>query len=124
MPISLLLDENLPFALIGALEERGCTVHHIKKLGKAGIKNGEVYRLAEDMDAWIVTRDADFQGLERFLRSSLRGIIVIKQHDVRTPVLLSTMNDLFSHHISLFSTSCVIVVNDEELRVFQRSPTR
>jgi predicted nuclease of predicted toxin-antitoxin system len=47
----ILLDENLPFALITFLEERGHAVFHIKKLGKSGIKNGEVSSLPRNLSA-------------------------------------------------------------------------
>ena len=47
MSIKFLLDENTPYALIGLLESRGFTVIHLKKIGKGGIKNGEVCEFAE-----------------------------------------------------------------------------
>jgi len=47
MSIEFLLDENLPFALVSFLEKRGYQVDHLKKMGKSGIKNGEVYKIAE-----------------------------------------------------------------------------
>ncbi|MEW6200628.1 MAG: DUF5615 family PIN-like protein [bacterium] len=53
MNIRFLLDENMPYALIALIEKRGFLVEHLKKIGKSGIKNGEVYKLAEekkDMD--------------------------------------------------------------------------
>ena len=55
MSISFLLDENIPFALIEFLERKGYHVIHLKKIGKSGIKNGEVYEIAEENKMWIVT---------------------------------------------------------------------
>ena len=66
MTIKFLLDENIPYALIDLLEKRGFTVEHLKRIGKQGIKNGEVYEIAEKEKMWIVTRDANFQNLRRF----------------------------------------------------------
>ena len=40
----ILLDENIPYAFIDFLEKKGHTVEHIKKIGKSGIKNGDVYK--------------------------------------------------------------------------------
>lgn len=61
MSIEFLLDENLPFELISFLENRSYRVDHLKKMGKSGIRNGEIYKIAEQNKAWVVTRDADFE---------------------------------------------------------------
>ena len=37
MSIKFLLDENIPYALIEYLEEKGFSVEHLKKMGKEGI---------------------------------------------------------------------------------------
>ncbi len=43
MNIKFLLDENMPFALVEFLKNKGYEAEHLKKLGKGGIRNGEVY---------------------------------------------------------------------------------
>jgi predicted nuclease of predicted toxin-antitoxin system len=45
MNTRFLLDENMPFALLELLRNRGYEADHLKKLEKVGIKNGEVYKL-------------------------------------------------------------------------------
>ena len=77
MSIKFLLDENIPYALIDLLEKRGFLVEHLKKTGMGGIKNGEVYKLAEKSKMWIVTRDADFQNYYRFIAHDIGGIILM-----------------------------------------------
>jgi len=52
--------ENIPFAFIDLLEGRGFSAHHLKKIGEQGIRNGEVYGIAERENMRIITRDADF----------------------------------------------------------------
>lgn len=51
MSIRFFLDENMPFALLKFLRDRGYEASHLKKLGKGGIKNGEVYKVAEEQDS-------------------------------------------------------------------------
>ena len=67
MNIKFLLDENIPYVLIKLLEKKGFSVAHLKKIGRGGIKNGEVYKLAEESKSWIITRDADFQNYYKFI---------------------------------------------------------
>ncbi len=78
MNIEFLLDENLPFALIDFLEQTGYSVNHLKKMGKSGIKNGEIYKIAQQSKSWIITRDADFENYYRFKNYTVEGIILIK----------------------------------------------
>lgn len=47
MSIKFLLDENTPYALIDLLENRGFTAMHLKKIGKGGIRKGEVFEFTE-----------------------------------------------------------------------------
>jgi predicted nuclease of predicted toxin-antitoxin system len=77
MNITFILDENLPFALLEFLKSQGYDANHIKNMGKTGIKNGEVYQVAEENDAWILTRDSDFKSYHKFVTHNVRGIIVL-----------------------------------------------
>jgi predicted nuclease of predicted toxin-antitoxin system len=81
MNIKFLLDENMPFALIEFLRNKGYKTEHLKKLGKSGIKNGEVYQVAEEKEAWILTRDSDFKNYHKFVTHSVEGIIVLTLND-------------------------------------------
>lgn len=120
MQPKILLDENLPFAFVSFFEQCGYTVFHIKKLGKSGIRNGEVYKLAEELNCWLITRDADFRSLEKFLRSNVLGIILLKQEDHRTPILLQTMKQLLEKESTLFSSSQLVIVEEGEVRILKR----
>lgn len=91
MSIKFLLDENIPYALIDLLESRGFTVMHLKKIGKGGIRNGEVSEVAEKNKMWIITRDADFQNIQKFNNYDVSGIILIKLTLTKTEYLLKSI---------------------------------
>jgi predicted nuclease of predicted toxin-antitoxin system len=91
MSIKFVLDENIPYALIDLLKKRGFDVQHLKKMGKQGIKNGEVYEIAENEKGWIITRDADFQNLRKFHSYNVGGIILFKLTRSKTEHLLNGM---------------------------------
>lgn len=91
MSVKFLLDENTPCALIDFLENRGFAVMHLKKMGKGGIRNGEVYELAERNKMWIITRDADFQNIRKFNNYDVAGIILIKLTLSKTNHLLKAI---------------------------------
>lgn len=118
--MTFLLDENLPFALIDAIERLDHTVHHIKKLGKSGIVNGEVYQLSIELRSWIITRDKDFLNLEKFYRYSVAGIIVIvSSKDLTVKELIETIAIFFDHHLDLCSIKRLITIEDGVVRTLE-----
>lgn len=70
MSIKFLLDENIPYALIDLLESRGFTVMHLKRIGKGGIRNGEVLNLQKRIRCGLL------QGMQIFRTS--RNLVIIR----------------------------------------------
>ncbi len=93
-----LLDENLPYALLDWLHQKGYTVEHLKKIGQTGIRNGDVYRLAETKGCWIVTRDADFQSRYNFVQYNVAGVILFKLSESKTSLIIRAMKRLLKDH--------------------------
>ncbi len=118
MSIKFLLDENIPYALIDLLEKRGILVEHLKKTGMGGIKNGEVYKLAEKSKMWIVTRDADFQNYYRFIAHDIGGIILIKLTITKTSYLLKTIDGFLDKYKDKLPEKHLIIVEDEIIRIY------
>ncbi len=118
MSIGFLLDENIPFALINFLEKRGYSVEHLKKTGRGGIRNGEVYKLAEESKMWIITRDADFQSYYKFVSHDIGGIILIKLTITKTGHLLKTMARFLDKYNDKLSEKHLIIVEDMVIRIY------
>lgn len=118
MSMKFLLDENIPYALIGLLQERGFDVQHLKRMGKQGIKNGEVYEIAENEKSWIVTRDADFQNLRKFHSYNVAGIILFKLTRSKTDYLLNAMIALLGKHKDKFASKNLIIVEDYGVKIY------
>lgn len=119
MKIEFLLDENIPYALIDLLEKKNFTVEHLKKIGKQGIKNGEVYKIAENEKMWIVTRDADFQSLHRFYTYNMPGIILFKLTKSKTEYLLDAMSKLLDEHKDKITEKNLIIVEDYTVKIYE-----
>lgn len=118
MSIKFLLDENIPYALIDFLEKKGFSVDHLKKIGKGGIKNGEVYKRAEENKLWIITRDADFQNYYKFISHDIGGIILIKLMITKTSYLLEKIKTFFDKYEDKLSSKHLIIVEDETIRIY------
>ena len=118
MTIKFLLDENIPYALINFLEKKDFAVEHLKKLQMSGIKNGEVYKIAEKRKMWIITRDADFQNYYRFSSYDVGGVIVIKLTLTKTNYLLKAMERFLAKYQDKLLEKHLIIVEDEIIRIY------
>ncbi|HWF43352.1 MAG TPA: DUF5615 family PIN-like protein [Candidatus Kapabacteria bacterium] len=120
MNAAFLLDENIPYSLIEFLEKRGHITHHVRKLGKVGIRNGEVYQLAVDLQAWIVTRDKDFRSYVKFLTYQVPGVIVIESETELTRKQVVNVFDRFlSSFESMLSEKRLIVLENHEVKIIE-----
>jgi predicted nuclease of predicted toxin-antitoxin system len=116
--VAFLLDENIPYSLIAFLEKRGFKADHVRKLGKAGIRNGEVYQLACELRAWIVTRDKDFRSYTKFISYDVPGVIVIESESELTRQQVVNVFDRFlAAFENRLSSKCLIVIEDEEIKI-------
>jgi predicted nuclease of predicted toxin-antitoxin system len=118
MNIKFLLDENMPFALLEYLKNKGYEVKHLKKVDKVGIKNGEVYKFAEKIGSWILTRDSDFKSYHKFICHDVKGIIVFALKDTRTINVLKVIERFLESHIEKLSSKNLIIIEDSGIRIY------
>ncbi len=119
MSIKFLLDENMPFALLEFLKNREYEAYHLKKLEKVGIKNGEVYKLAEGMGTWILTRDSDFRSYHKFITHNVRGIIVFMLSDTTTRNMLDVMNRFLKTHCEKLASKHLMIIDDDTVKIYK-----
>ncbi len=115
--MNFLLDENMPFDLMVEFEKTGHQVFHIKKMGKTGIKNGEVYTLAKLLEAWIITRDVDFASETKFLMYKPVGVIYFGLRDTTVRNVILTFRKLMANETIDFKEPQLIKVFEDGLEV-------
>ena len=118
--ISVLLDENMPFNLIELFEKVGHITYHVKKLGKTGIKNGEVYKLSLELKAWIITRDSDFENLAKFEQYDPYGVVVIKTNITTSVFLRKLFKTLLEKKSIDFSQQQLIVIDEDGIKILKQ----
>lgn len=118
MTTKFLLDENMPLALCEFLENKGFHVDHLKTLDKGGIKNGEVYKIAEIENAWIITRDSDFESYRKFITYNVAGVIVFKLTETKTPYLIKVMKRFLEIHQNKLLAKHLIIIEDKEIKIY------
>ncbi len=119
MSFKFLLDENMPFDLIECIRNKGYEANHLKIMEKGGIKNGEVYKIAQENDYWILTRDSDFKNYQKFIIYDVKGIIVLALSNTKTQNLISIMKRfLETQHDKLLSKH-LIIIEDSNIKVYE-----
>ncbi|MEN8220502.1 MAG: DUF5615 family PIN-like protein [Pseudomonadota bacterium] len=124
MNIKFLLDENMPFALVEFLRNKGYEAEHLKKLGKGGIRNGEVYKVAEEKAAWILTIDSDFKSYHKFVTHPVKGIIVLTLSDTRTQNLLNVVGQFLETQYEKLSSKRLIIIDEGEIKIYDDSEVK
>jgi len=115
--MNFLLDENMPYDLMVEFEKSGHQVFHIKKLGKTGIKNGEVYSLAKSLEAWIITRDIDFASESKFLLYNPFGVIYYGLRDTTVRNVVFVFRKLLINESIKFNEPRLIKVFEDGIEI-------
>ena len=76
--MNILLDECIPLPLKDFFLERGFDVEHVKETELAGMKNGELYRLAQQRCNIFISNDRHFRHPLLFPPTKTMGIIYLR----------------------------------------------
>lgn len=113
----ILLDENLPLRLTGALRALGHDVEDVSTRNLSGHPDAEVLAVAQSENRFLITSDRPFADVRVFAPGTHAGLLLVRlKHPAR--------NDLFEKIRALFETEdveswrgCFVVATDRKLRV-------
>ena len=91
--MTLLVDAQLPPALVGWLLRRGLDAYHVADVDLAGASDVEIARYAEHHKLTIISKDADFTSLrnpDRF------GLIWLRCGNITNPKLVAWLQPRWS----------------------------
>lgn len=91
--MNFLVDENLPREVAGWLNSAGHSARHVSEANLLGQSDTAVWAFAISINAWIITRDADFLAIAA--RSTTGGAVRLRIGNCSTPVLLARMLELW-----------------------------
>lgn len=84
--MKLLIDENLPDALIDVVSERFPGSAHVKQLALTTTDDEVIWRFARDNDFALLTQDSDFER-KAALRGAPPKVILVRTGNIRTQLL-------------------------------------
>ena|SRR5690349_23806394 len=91
--MNFLVDENLPREVAGWLNSAGHAARHVSEANLLGQSDQVVWAYASSIEAWIITRDADFLAIAA--RSASGGVIRLRIGNCSTTVLLARISELW-----------------------------
>ena len=85
-----LIDEDLPPSLGARLRQEGRETTHINDLGLRGSSDAAVFKLAQEREAVLVSRDLGFANALQYPPGSHHGIVVVRfPSEIRTQTLVA-----------------------------------
>jgi predicted nuclease of predicted toxin-antitoxin system len=91
--MNFLVDENLPREVAGWLNNAGHAARHVSEASLLGQSDSAVWAYATSINAWMITRDADFLAIAA--RSTTGGVVRLLIGNCSAPVLLARMGELW-----------------------------
>lgn len=81
---AFLVDECVSSRTIQLIRSLGFPVESLQELGKHGLKDEDVLRLARERKSTLVTYDRGFGDIAKYKSYSHSGIVVIRAHDSKS----------------------------------------
>ncbi len=91
--MKILVDEDLPQAIVSLLKSKGIEANHVVEAGLSGKPDRMILQAAVDADAILMTADLDFSNIREYQLGSHKGIIVLRFPDYfRREQILALVN--------------------------------
>ena len=120
----ILLDQNVPQALSGWLEETlpGWEIRHVNELGFQGKSDEFIFLWALENKAIIVTYDEDFADSRFYPLGSHHGVIRLRMWPTTIEQTQNAMARLISELPPFNWDNCLIIIDNQKIRIRKLVP--
>ena len=113
----ILLDENLPARLVGALRALGHDVEHVYSKDLSGSPDAEVRVLAESEDGLLIIQDRRLDDASQFAQGTHPGLVLVRLKSPGRRALFAKVQMTFEREDVESWRGCFVVLSDSKLRV-------
>ncbi len=119
--IKFLTDENIAYAVISALRDKGYDIKDIKEERLFGISDEKVVKLANEEKRVILTCDKDFANLLRFPLCSHSGVILLRFSDLSPTNVIKSFLPLLNTSLAKESKilNSLVIVKDSYIEIIE-----
>jgi predicted nuclease of predicted toxin-antitoxin system len=96
--VNIVIDENVSYGLVHVLRQAGHVVTAIAELPTAGVDDDEVFRIAQEYRALLITRDYHFTNAVRFPAQETNGVIYIRRGNLTAEEEISLVQGFLAQH--------------------------
>jgi predicted nuclease of predicted toxin-antitoxin system len=115
--MNLKLDENLPEALVAALNSLGHSVDNVRLEGFAGRNDGHIWQAAQDSSRFLITQDLDFSDIRKFAPGTHCGLMLVRLKAPGRKALAERVTEAFTFQEAESWARCFVLLTDYKLRV-------
>ncbi len=111
------LDENMPVRLVTSLGDMGNDVETVYSEKLSGVKDEELWSVAQDEQRLLITQDLDFSDNRRFQPGFHHGIILVRLRRPGREALFRKVLELFKSENVENWLGSFVVVTDHKIRI-------
>jgi predicted nuclease of predicted toxin-antitoxin system len=116
-PPALIVDLNLPPALVDRLAERGLQAVHWSRLGPLTARDEVILARARADGAVLVTHDLDFSAILAATGEDSPSVIQIRLQDLASNSVALVVEDLLAEHADSLRDGALVSVSESGARV-------
>ena len=122
--LAVLLDQNVPRAVVGWLQEirPSWDVHHVATAGLSGKSDLEVFQWAQSQAAMIITFDEDFADRRSFSIGEHHGIVRLRVWPTTTEETEAALERLLAEVSEDELRGALVIIDRSRIRVRPRRP--
>ncbi len=111
------LDENIPATLVRVLSQFGHDVDTVPLEGCGGWNDLRIWRLAQEIGAFLITQDLDFSDIRQFTPGTHHGVLLVRLNTPSRKALIKRVKDVFRTEDVNSWQRCFVVVTENKIRV-------
>lgn len=115
--MNVVLDESVSYGLAGILRNAGHTVLAIAESPTSGFPDDEVFNIAVENAAILITRDYHFTNAVRFDPTRTKGIIYIRRGNLTAAEEISLVQNFLSKHSSEYYAGKLVTLYKDSLKI-------
>jgi len=111
------LDENMPAALVDALQMLGHDTDTVPQQGISGRDDCVVWLSAQQSGRFLITQDLDFSDVRRYRPGTHHGLLLVRLREPGRNALTAKVRAAFQTEPVEAWRQCFVVLTDHKLRI-------
>ena len=113
MKLRFLIDEDCPLSLEKLLNSKGFDTIHVKTSGLSGTKDPELFKIAQQEQRIIISRDLGWANIKNYPPNSHCGLVILRLPFEAIAVEICQVLEQFIDRVDISEIACATVIVDK-----------